>query len=180
MQPIEVPQLLFLIFTIAIVLSVVVQTVVTVMLILTARKAVEKIEDLTDTLSLRALPLIAQSRLIIEDMSPKLRVISANLVEISTTLKNQTTHVNSTVGEVVDKTRNQAERVDEMVTAVLNSMAHAGETIHAGVSKPVRQVNGVLNALRAGLESYFAKSAPAPHRYTNGATASESHVHSSV
>ncbi len=176
MQVIAVPQTLFLIFTIAVVICVIIQAGVFLGLYLIARTAVAKAEKLSTDLSGKALPILVQVRGIAEDLSPKLKVISANLVEISTTLKDQTRHVNTTVGEVVDKTRHQADRVDEMVSAILDGVTHAGATIQAGVNKPVRQVSGILQGLRAGLESWFTKSKPA-RPYANGTAAEESRAH---
>jgi hypothetical protein len=46
----------------------------------------------------------------------------------------------------------QADRVDEMVTGTLNSVANATEAVQKAVSGPVRQVGAVLNGLRAGLD----------------------------
>ena len=172
MQVIEVPQTLFLIFTIAVVVSVVIQGGVFLGLFLIARTAVAKAEKLSADLSGKTIPILNQTRGIVEDLSPKLKLITANLVEISDTLKNQTQHVNSTVGDVVDKTRHQAERVDEMVSAILNGVSHAGATIQEGVSKPVRQVSGILNGLRTGVDTFFSKgtSSRSPRPYTSSAS----------
>jgi hypothetical protein len=176
MQVIAVPQTLFLIFTIAVVICLIIQAGVFLGLYLIARTAAAKAEKISLDLNVRAMPILAQVRGIAEDLSPKLRVISSNLVEISNTLKDQTRHVNTTVGEVVDKTRVQADRVDEMVSAILDGVTHAGATIQAGVSKPVRQVNGIFQGLRAGLEYWFTKSKPV-RPYSNGTVAEESRAH---
>ncbi len=159
MQVVPVPHTLFLILTIAVVFSVVVQGCVFLGLFLVARTALAKAEKIANDASARALPIITQTRTIVEDLTPKLKLITANLVEISTTLKDQTKHVNSTVGDVVEKTRHQADRVDEMVTAILDGVTHAGATIQAGVSKPVRQVNGIYQAARAAFEKLTSKRA---------------------
>lgn len=168
MQVIQVPQTLFLIFTIAVVLSVVIQAGVFLGLFFVAKIAAAKAEKIANDASARALPIITQTRTIVEDLTPKLRVITANLVEISTTLRDQTKHVNSTVGEVVDKTRQQAERVDEMVSAILDGVTHAGATIQAGVSVPARKVTGIFNGLRAAAGSFNRKK---PHTASTTATA---------
>jgi uncharacterized protein YoxC len=167
MHAIQLPFVLFLIFTIAVVLCLAIQTWVIVTLLMTLKKAVEKIEQLSDGFSGKALPILTQVRSVVEDLSPKLKIITANLVDISNTVRDQTRHVNTTVGEVVDKTRHQAERVDEMVSAILDGVTHAGVTIQAGVAKPVRQVNGIFQGLRAGFESFFSKSKPSDKRYPN-------------
>lgn len=179
MQVIAVPQTLFLIFTIAVVICLIIQAGVFLGLYLIARTAAAKAEKLSMELSVKAMPILVQVKGIAQDLSPKLKVISANLVEISNTLKDQTRHVNTTVGDVVDKTRHQADRVDEMVSAILDGVTHAGATIQAGVSKPVRQVNGILQGLRVGLGFLFAKSKPA-RPYSNGTVAEESRVHAVV
>ena len=176
MQELVVPQNLFLIFTIAVVISVVIQAGVFLGLYFIARTAVAKAEKVSTDLSLKAIPILVQTRTIVADLAPKIRDISANLVEISNTLKDQTKHVNSTVEEVVDKTRHQADRVDEMVTAILNGVTHAGATIQAGVGKPVRQVNGLFQGLRVGFETLFSKSKPT-RPYANGTVAEESRAH---
>jgi hypothetical protein len=170
MQVAAVPYNLFLIFTIAVVFCAVVQAGVFLGLYFIARTAAAKAEKIADEMSGKALPIIVQSRTLLEDLSPRIRVIAANLAEISTTLKDQTKHVNSTVGEVVDKTRTQAERVDEMVTAVLDGVTHASATIQTGVSKPVRKLNGILEGFRVAVET-FVRSNSGP-RSTPAAPAS--------
>lgn len=171
---ISVPYTLFLIFTIAIVLCVIVQTFVLVGLALTVKKSVAGIGKLVKDVDAKAMPILVQTRTVLEDLTPKVRTLSANLVEMSTTLKDQTKHVNSTVGDVVDKTRHQAERVDEMVSAILNGVSHAGATIQAGVAKPARQVSGIIQGLRAGIDSFFSKRKPV---YTHSTVVEEVPVH---
>ena len=56
----------------------------------------------------------AQRRLI-DDLSPKLKIASSNLVEASHTIRHQANHVNATVEDVLDKTTVQAARVNEML-----------------------------------------------------------------
>ncbi|HEY0785969.1 MAG TPA: hypothetical protein VGD62_08865 [Acidobacteriaceae bacterium] len=172
MQVTQVPYSLFLIFTIAVVISVLIQAGVFLGLFLVARKAITKAEALSTDVVGKATPILAQTRTVLEDLSPKIRLISANLVEVSNTLRDQTKHVNSTVTEVVDKTRTQAARVDEMVSAVLDGVTHATETIQQGVSKPVRQVSGLFQGFRATVESYLGKrKPPAPTTYYRSSTA---------
>jgi hypothetical protein len=168
MQVTQVPQDLFLIFTIAVVISVLIQAGVFLGLYFVARTAASKAEKVADDMTAKALPIIVQTRTLLEDLSPKIRVISANLAEISTTLKDQTKHVNTTVGEVVDKTKSQAERVDEMVTAVLDGVTHASATIQSGVGKPVRKINGFLEGLRVAVETFVrSNSGPKSRNYTS-------------
>ncbi len=156
MQVTPVPSTLFLIFTIAVVVSVVIQGAVFLGLYIAVSKALTKITGITQDLTTKANPIIADVRSIVSDVTPKVKTISGNLVDISETVKGQTKHVNSTVDDVVDKTRAQASKVDEMVSAVLDSISHAGTTVQEGVTKPVRKVSAVVTGLRVGLETLFS------------------------
>ena len=96
------------------------------------------------------------------------RTVSSQIVEITSTVRDQTKHVNTTVDDVVGKTNAQLAKVDEMVSAVIGSIAHAGATVQSGVSKPVRKVNGLLQGLKVGVETLFrSESRRSPATYRN-------------
>jgi methyl-accepting chemotaxis protein len=154
MQSTVVPQNLFLIFTIAVVVSVVIQCCVFLGMLIVVMKAVKKFTGIAEELKAKALPIMGQGQTIITDLTPKIKTISANLVETSNTVREQVKHVDATVGDVVDKSKQQAERVDDMVSAVLDGVTHAGETIKHGVKIPVRQIAGILNGIAAAIESF--------------------------
>jgi hypothetical protein len=65
--------------------------------------------------------------------------------------------VAAAVDDLLKKAAVQADRVDEMVTGTLNSVAHATATMQKAVSGPVRQVGAVLNGLRAGFDVLRSK-----------------------
>ena len=155
MEVTQVPSTLFLIFTIAVVLSIIVQLFVFISLSMTVRKTIQKLETLAEQMGGKAIPLMTQAHGLVAELTPKINIISTNLADISTTVRSQTQHVNTTVGDVVDRTRVQAARVDDIVSAVLNGVVHAGATIQSGVNKPVRQVNGIMNGLRVGFETFL-------------------------
>ena len=155
MQAMQSSHTLFLIFTTAVVISVVVQAAVFVAIFVVVFRNIAKLRKVIEDLAGKAHPVIADVREIVQDVSPKVRTISSQVVEITSAVRDQTLHVNSTVDEVVDKTRAQAGKVDDMVSAVLGSIAHAGSTVQAGVTRPVRKVGGVLHGIRIGLETLF-------------------------
>ncbi len=154
---------LSLIFVIFFVISVVVEVAVLVGLLITVLKVVAKVNSLLDAAKTKALPLVGDAHAIVQDLQPKIKTISGHLVEISTTVRDQTKHVNTTVDDVVGKTRAQAGKVDEMVSAVLDGLTHAGSTVSAGVAKPVRKVSSILHGIRVGLDTLF-ENRPAAHR----------------
>ena len=134
-------QLLFIIFFI---LSVVVEIGVLLGLLAVALVTIKKLLAIVEEVKGKTLPIVGDVR--------KGKPISGHLVEISATVRDQTKHVNTTVDDVVDKTRAQANKVDEMVSAILEGLTHAGSTVSAGVSKPVRKVSSLLHGLRVGID----------------------------
>jgi hypothetical protein len=50
------------------------------------------------------------------------------------------------------KTRAQMDRVDGMVTSVLNTTNDISETMQRGIKAPLREVSGLVNGLKAGLD----------------------------
>ena len=66
------------------------------------------------------------------------------------------------VGDVTAKAHVQASRVDGIVKGTLDQLTVAVQAIEHGIAVPVRQVNGIINGLRAGVDVMRSK-APGNH-----------------
>jgi len=102
--------------------------------------------------------VIMSSREILNDVSPKLKVIAENLMATSTTLRAKADQLGGLVGNVTDRAQAQASRVDGMVKATLDQVTFAAHAIEHGLTMPVRQVSGILNGLRAGVDVILKKT----------------------
>ena len=145
-------QTLLVVFIAIAAVSILMQAGFTVAMFIAARKAQKKLMVLADDVRLHALPAIIASREVIQDLTPKLRTIAENLTAVSTTLRTRTEKVGGLVGDVTDRAQAQAVRVDGMVKGTLDHLTSAVQAIEHGVAVPVRQVNGILNGLRAGVD----------------------------
>jgi hypothetical protein len=134
----------------------------TVATFLIARKAQKKIMTLADDVRLHALPAIMSSRELIQDVTPKLKLITENLTATTATLRAKVDQVGGLVGNVTERAQIQASRVDGMVKGTLDQLTLAVHAIEHGVAVPVRQVNGILNGLRAGMD-VMRKKTPNNH-----------------
>jgi hypothetical protein len=132
--------------------SILIQAGFTVAMFIGARKAQKKLMALADDVRLHAMPVIMSSREVIQDVAPKLKTITENLVATSTTLRAKAEQIGNMVGDVTNKAHAQASRVDGMVKSTLDHLTLAVHAIEHGVAAPVRQVNGILNGLRAGVD----------------------------
>jgi hypothetical protein len=145
-------QTLLVVFIAIAAVSIVMQAAFTVGMFIAARKAQKKVMVLVDDLRLHGLPAIIASRELIQDLTPKLKTITENLTVVSTTLRTGTEKVGGLVEDVTDRAQVQTVRVDGMVKATLDGLTSAVQAIEHGVAVPVRQVNGILNGLRAGVD----------------------------
>jgi hypothetical protein len=145
-------QTLLVVFIAIAAVSILMQAGFTVGMFIAARKTQKKIMGLAEDVRLHALPAIIASRDVIQEITPKLKIITENLTAVSTTLRSKTEKVGGLVGDVTDRAQAQAERVDGMVKGTLDHLTSAVQAIEHGVAVPVRQVNGILNGLRAGVD----------------------------
>ncbi len=132
--------------------AVLMQALVLLGMLFAAKSALRRVGEVTKKVEEQALPILATSRQLLEEVSPKLKVATQNVLEVSHTLRTESVRVAVSVDDLLKKASVQVDRVDDMVTGTLNSVAHATATVQKAVSGPVRQVGAVLSGLRAGLD----------------------------
>jgi hypothetical protein len=133
-------------------IGIFIQACVLIGIYIAGRKAITQVTKLVEDAREHAIPVLATSRGLLEDVSPKVKVIASNLTEVSDNLRHQSNNINSAVDEVIGRTRNQAARVDGIVTGTLDGINNATASIQEGISAPVRKVTGFVNGLRAALD----------------------------
>jgi hypothetical protein len=146
------PQIYYIIFTAITAGGVLLQALVLLGMFIAIRKSAQKMQVVSDELKGQLVPTISAARRLIEDVSPKLKIATADLVEITGTLRRETTHVSAAVDDVVNKTSAQAARVDEMLGAVLTTVEHASTVVQQAAAAPLRQITGIMAGLRAGFD----------------------------
>ena len=155
-----IPEVIFIIFTAVTSIGVLIQAFVLLAMFFAVRKATGELHEVSDQLKQHLVPTLATARNLVEDLSPKVKVATSNLVEASGVLRSQAEHINKTVNQVTDRANAQITRVDEMATAVLDGLTQATAAVQHGISTPLKQVSGVLNGLRAGLDVLRKKDHP--------------------
>jgi hypothetical protein len=155
-------QTMLVVFVAIAAVSILMQAGFTVAMFLGVRKAQKKIMALTDDARLHALPVIMSSREVIQDFTPRFKTITENLTATSATMRSKADQVGGLVGDVTNRAQVQAWRVDGMVKGTLDQLTLAVRAMEHGIAAPVRQVNGILNGLRAGVE-VMRKREPGNH-----------------
>lgn len=164
-----VPQnyiLLLAIFTIVTAISVLIQAGVLLGMFIVLRKSMVKMQAVVDEVKEKALPAIASTRTLIEDVTPKLKSVTADLTEVTHTARTQAKNVSESMDDLLAKANAQINRVDHLTTGAIDAVDHASKAIENAVGVPVKHVSGILNGLKAGFEVFVSgRKNPSRNRY---------------
>ena len=133
----------------------IVQATVLIGMFLTVKKSTSKMEALAEELQKRALPVVDTANAMLQTVRPQVEGIVSNLAETSTILKDQVTRIDETVTDVIDRTRLQVVRADEVISRTMDKVETTTDFVQHTVISPVRQIAGVLQALNIGVNVLF-------------------------
>ena len=148
--------LLLAIFTIVTAISVLIQAGVLLGMFIVLRKSMVKMQAVVDEVKEKALPAIATTRTLLEDLTPKLKSATADLTEVTHTARIQVKNVSESLDDVLAKANAQINRVDHLTTGAIDAVDHASKAIENAVAVPVKHVSGLINGLKAGVESFVS------------------------
>jgi hypothetical protein len=141
-----------MIFVAMVAIAMVAQAVALIIMAIGAAKARKRGLEIVEEFRSTMMPIITGTGELIRDTTPKVKVITENFVDASHVIRAKAHEFEVTASDLNAKTRAQAARVDGMVTSMLNATAEISESIHRGIKIPVREVSGVVNGLKAGLD----------------------------
>ncbi len=135
--------------------AVVIQAGILVALYLSVRKSTAKMDALSKELKEKAIPTIETVQSFITEVRPKIDTITTNVSESSTLIKNQLERLDATLTDVLDRTRLQVIRADELLNRTMDKVEETSEMVHKTVVSPLRQVSGVMNAIYTGVDVFL-------------------------
>jgi methyl-accepting chemotaxis protein len=124
---------------------------------LAVRNLPAQIESVRFDITQRLEPLTKSALEIVNNSREPLRTITANLAEISTTLRNRTSNADEVAAELLDKSRSQIIRVDRMVTNLVERVETTADSVQKSVLGPIQEVSAVVKGVRSGLEFLFSR-----------------------
>jgi uncharacterized protein YoxC len=144
-----------------------IQTIFMLVLVVIAVWALKKMRDemehyrsVVKPIVEKVTPIIDKTREVVDNVAPKVQEVSEQLTTITRSLREQTTDIQIAATDIIDRTRRQATRVDNVMTSVMNRVEKAGELVSDAVAKPMRQLSGLIASIKAALES-LREQAPA-------------------
>lgn len=138
-------------------LSALMQAIMMTMLAVGSMRTRKRLQALANRVEEDVLPTMKTVRGILEEASPKLKLASDEVLEISRAVRLQVDHVNETLTDIVDKTHKQATRVDDAMTLVMGGLGRAGGKVHRTKDQTSRKMNAVMTGLRVGAEVFRAR-----------------------
>ena len=142
---------LLMIFVGMVAVALIVQAIALVVMAVGAAKARKRVLAIVEEVRDKAMPAIASTQDFIQNTAPKMMTLAENLVETSNVVRNKAVEFDATLSDVNSKARVQTARLDDIVTTVLTGTAEAVNAIQAGIRVPMREFNGIMNGLQAGL-----------------------------
>jgi len=85
------------------------------------------------------------------------------------TLKTQMDRLDATVNDIVDRTRLQVIRADDIVTRTLDRVEETSELVQHTVVSPVRQISGIVQGLSVGISAFLSQTRTSRRRRSNAA-----------
>jgi len=140
-------------------------------------KALKALQTQVSELREKAMPLIVHSQTLVNEFTPKIReitdkvvIITAHVEEIAAVAREKVNEFSPTISAanktVVDatqtvqnvnrKTQDQISRVNGMITTSLDAASRLGVAIEHGITKPGREIAGIVSGLRAGLDTLLS------------------------
>jgi hypothetical protein len=135
--------------------AVLLQAGILVALYLSVRKSTAKMDALATELKEKAIPTMETVQSFIAEMRPKIETIADNVSDSTTVIKTQLERLDATLTDVLDRTRLQVIRADELLSRTMDKVEETSEIVHKTVVSPLRQVSGVMNAIYTGIDVFL-------------------------
>jgi hypothetical protein len=132
--------------------AIVVQTITFLVMAIGLMKTQKKVMAIVEQVHEATLPTIKNVGELVRDTSPKVRVITDNLLETSHVVRAKAVEFDVTLSDVNDRTRKQVAHVDGMVSSALQATADLAASVNRIIQIPVREVSGLVNGFKAGLD----------------------------
>jgi len=150
---------LFIIFT---GIAVGIQALILLFLFLAVRKTAGRVEALANDVTTKALPAIDTAHQLLVTVKPRVEDIVVNAEQTVRMARGQMERLDATVNDIVDRTRLQVIRADELVNRTMDKVEETTEMVHRTVVSPIRQLSGLMQGVSAGLEFFLGRKRRQP------------------
>jgi methyl-accepting chemotaxis protein len=137
----------------AVAVTMLLQAIVLLAIFSTLRKAAQAMREDIEQLRTSVVPVVDNVRELLVHTAPKIEAAAVDLAAMSQNLRKQTADVQVAANEIVGRIQKQSIRMDTMFTRVLDGIDRATGFMTDTVTKPMRQLAGLLGSAKAVVES---------------------------
>lgn len=148
----QTPEMWFFICVIIVAVSALMQAIMVTVIAVVAIKTRNRVHALTERIDDDVMPTVKIVRSLLEETTPKIKLATDHVLDISRTVHLQVEHVSDALNDIVDKTQTHANRVDEALTMVLNGIGKAGGGVQRATDQTSRKMGAVMTGIRVGME----------------------------
>ena len=149
---------LLMVFVAMVAIAMSAQAIALIAMAIGAAKARKRGLEIAEEVRLKLMPVIDDTHAMLRDASPKIKVITDNLMETSHVVRAKAQDFDVTLSDANARTRKQVARVDDLVTSALTAVGEISGSIQKSIRMPVREVAGIVNGLKAGLDVLVGKA----------------------
>jgi hypothetical protein len=151
-----------LIIVAAVAVVMLLQAIVLLAIFTTLRKSAQSIRKDVEDLRASVVPVVDNVRELLKQTAPRIESAAIDLAAMSSNLRKQTADVQVAASDLIERIQNQSIRIDTMFTQVLDAVDRATGFMTDTVTKPMRQLAGLLASAKAVVEA-FRSDNPLPH-----------------
>jgi hypothetical protein len=149
---------LLMIFIAIVALSMLSQAIIFAFMALGAKRTQTRVLAIAEEVRARAIPIFDTAEELMHETVPKVKAITENLLQTSHVVRAKAVEFDATLTDANLRAKAQIVRVDGMVATALTATGALAEMIHQSVRKPVLEISGLVNGVKAGLSVLLSKS----------------------
>jgi methyl-accepting chemotaxis protein len=157
-------QAILLIIVAVTALAVLLQAIVLLAIFLVVRKATRSLKEEAEGLRSSIMPIIYNVQELLDRVAPQVEATVTDVAAVAHGLRVQTAELGTAAQNILERVRQQSRRVDAMLSSVLDTVDRVGGFMADTVSKPARQLAGLLASAQAIIESLRGFSSPPRRR----------------
>lgn len=136
-------------------IAVVLQMAILAAMFFSMKKSSARMESLAKQVEEKALPALENAQQMLTEIRPKLTEILDNAMVTTRNVREQSERLSLTLNDIVDRTRLQVIRADELVSRTMDRVEETTEAVHHTVLSPVRQLSALMSGVFAGFGEYM-------------------------
>ncbi len=139
-------------FVVIIAIAFVLQTVILAAVFFQIKRSNEQTMKTLRDLHARIVPILTRVESLVTETQPRIVSMVADASEVVHLARNQAQKVDRILTETLDRTRVQLVHVDQILTGALETIEETGSAVRRTMLGPIQQATAFIRGIRSGLE----------------------------